>query len=78
MDEPLDRWFLERLERNDGEALQHLFMFDSDTLRGGTGEIRAWISVAGAIQRQAKVLDYIAANHAKCGLGFVYWPVEGE
>ncbi len=76
VDEPLDRWFLERLERNDGEALKHLFMFDSDTMRGGTGEIRAWISVAGAMRRQAKVLEYIPANHAKCGLGFVYWPME--
>jgi hypothetical protein len=25
VDEPLDRWLLERLERNDGEALKHLF-----------------------------------------------------
>lgn len=74
VDEPLDRWFLERLERNDSEAMKHLFTFDSDTLRGGTGEIRAWISVAGAMQRPAKVVEYISAHHAKCGLGFAYWP----
>ena len=74
VDEPLDRWFLERLERNDSEAMKHLFTFDSDTLRGGTGEIRAWISVAGAMQRPAKVVEYIPAHHAKCGLGFAYWP----
>ncbi len=72
----MDRWFLERLERNDGEALKHLFTFDSDTMRGGTGEIRAWITVAGAMRRRATVLDYMSANHAKCGLGFAYWPTE--
>lgn len=75
IDEPLDRWFLERLERNDSEALKHLFMFDSDTLRGGTGEMRAWITVAGAMQRSATVVEYIRAHHAKTGLGFAYWPV---
>jgi hypothetical protein len=74
VDEPLDRWFLERLERNDGEALKHLFTFDSDTLRGGTGEMRAWITVAGAMRRPATVVDYIRAHHAKTGLGFAYWP----
>jgi len=65
---------LERLERNEGEALKQLFTFDSDTLRGGTGEIRAWITVAGAMRRPAKVLDYIRAHHAKVGLAFAYWP----
>ena len=74
VDEPLDRWLLERLERNDLDALKHLFTFDSDTVRGGTGEIRAWIVVAAAMQRPATVLDYIGAHHAKCGLGFAYWP----
>ncbi len=74
IDEPLDRWFLERLARNDGEALKHLFMFDSDTMRGGTGEMRAWITVAGAMQRAATVVEYIRAHHAKTGLGFAYWP----
>lgn len=74
VDEPLDRWFLERLERNESAALQHLFTFDSDTMRGGTGEMRAWITVAGAMQRPAKVVEYIRAHHAKVGLGFAYWP----
>lgn len=75
IDEPLDRWVLERLRRNEGEALKHLFTFDSDTLRGGTGEIRAWISVAGAMRRPATIVDYIRAHHAKAGLAFAYWPV---
>ena len=37
VDEPLDRWFLDRLAKNEHEKLKHLFTFDSDTLRGGTG-----------------------------------------
>ncbi len=77
VDEPLDRWVLERLERNDGEALKHLFTFDSDTLRGGTGEIRAWITVAGAMRRPARVVEYIKSHYAKVGLGFAYWPSLG-
>ena len=79
VDEPLDRWILERLERNDTEALTHLFTFDSDTMRAGTGEIRAWISVAGAMNRRANVVDYMRIHHAKTGCAFAYWPaVESE
>lgn len=74
VDEPLDRWFLERIQHNDGEALKNLFTFDSDTVRGGTGEIRAWITVAGAIRRPARIIDYIPAHHAKTGLAFACWP----
>ena len=55
IDQPLDRWILERLERNDLAALEHLFTFDSDTMRSGTGEVRAWISAAAAMNRPATV-----------------------
>ena len=75
IDQPLDRWILERLERNDLEALQHLFTFDSDSMRSGTGEVRAWISVAAAMQRPAKVVEYVPAHCTQTGCGFVYWPV---
>ncbi len=74
IDEPLDRWILERLERGQSRELTSLFTFDSDTLRGGTGEVRAWITVAAALDRPAVVVDYIKAHHAKTGLGFAYWP----
>ncbi len=78
IDEPLDRWILERLAHGDDRALAGLFAIDSDTLRGGTGEVRAWIAVAAAMGRPATVVDYIKAHHAKTGLGFAYWPpVEG-
>lgn len=74
IDEPLDRWILERLQRNDVEALQHLFTFDSDNLRSGTGEVRAWISVAAAMQRPATLVEYVPAHCTQTGCGFVYWP----
>jgi protocatechuate 4,5-dioxygenase beta chain len=74
IDQPLDRWILERLHRNDVDALQHLFTFDSDNLRSGTGEVRAWISVAAAMKRPATVVDYVPAHCTQTGCGFVYWP----
>jgi protocatechuate 4,5-dioxygenase beta chain len=74
IDQPLDHWILERLERNDLEALQHLFTFDSDAMRSGTGEVRAWISVAAAMNRPATRIDYVPAHCTQTGCGFVYWP----
>jgi protocatechuate 4,5-dioxygenase beta chain len=74
IDQPLDHWILERLERNDLEALQHLFTFDSDAMRSGTGEVRAWISVAAAMNRPATRVEYVPAHCAQTGCGFVYWP----
>jgi protocatechuate 4,5-dioxygenase beta chain len=74
IDQPLDRWILERLQRNDIAALEHLFTFDSDTLRSGTGEVRAWITVAAAMRRPATVVDYVPAHCTQTGCGFVYWP----
>ena len=74
IDQPLDRWILERLERNDLEAMEHLFTFDSDAMRSGTGEVRAWVSTAAAMNRPAKVVDYVPAHCAQTGCGFVYWP----
>ena len=74
IDQPLDRWILERLERNDVAALEHLFTFDSDTLRSGTGEVRAWISVAAAMRRPATVVEYVPAHCTQTGCGFVCWP----
>ena len=74
IDQPLDHWILERLQRNDVAALEHLFTFDSDTMRSGTGEVRAWISVAAAMRRPATLVDYIPAHCTQTGCGFVYWP----
>ena len=74
IDEPLDRWVLERIAANRGAELQNLFTFDSDTLRGGTGELRAWVSAAGACQWPANVIDYMPIHHVKTGVGFACWP----
>lgn len=74
IDEPLDRWILDRIATNRGADLQNLFTVDSATMRGGTGETRAWIVAAGACQWKGEVVDYIPAHHAKTGLGFAYWP----
>ena len=39
IDEPLDRFVLDAFAKGEPDRLQSLFEFDSDTLRGGTGEI---------------------------------------
>lgn len=74
IDEPLDRWVLDHIAAGRGEDLTSLFAGDSDTLRGGTGEIRSWIVVAGALPAiRAQVVDYIPLYHGITGLGFSYW-----
>jgi aromatic ring-opening dioxygenase catalytic subunit (LigB family) len=74
VDEALDRWVLGRLEAGDSESLTHLFTFDTDTLHGGTGEIRMWITVGGAMgRRTASILDYIPSVHAVTGMAFACW-----
>lgn len=77
VDEPLDRWFLDCLASNEHERLKSLFTFDSAALRGGTGELRAWISVAAAMDRPAHIVEYFSSHHAKIGCGFAYWGSEG-
>jgi hypothetical protein len=74
IDLPLDNWVFERIESNRSIELARLFGFDSDTLRGGTGELRAWITAAAACRWPGKKVEYIPAHHAKTGLGFVVWP----
>ena len=44
----------------------------------GTGEVRAWITVAGAMEEvgtRAKVLDYIPARKSTAGIAYAYWQV---
>ena len=79
IDKLLDNWVLQQLESGNGEALCHLFEFDSDTLRSGTGEIRSWIVVAGACsEAKATIVDYIPAHHAVTGLGFAVFNFQDE
>ncbi|MCY4447347.1 MAG: hypothetical protein OXE02_00680 [Chloroflexi bacterium] len=41
VDEFLSRWFLDCIERNDSDAMKKLFIVDSETVRAGSGELRA-------------------------------------
>lgn len=82
IDEPLDRWFLDQLALGNGRATTSMYSFDSMTMRGGTGEMRTWITVAGAMDEmgspQAVVVDYIPAHQAVTGLAWAYWPPKAE
>lgn len=78
IDQRLDNWVLSRISEGRGEELVQLFTFDSDTLRGGSGEIRSWIVVAGAFPGVcADVVDYIPVHHAVTGLAFACWRPPG-
>ena len=75
IDKPLDHFILDSLAVGKPERLLGLYTFDSDTVRGGTGEVRNWLVVAGAMgNRKATILDYIPAHHTVTGLGFAFWP----
>ena len=74
VDEPLDRFVLDRIAQGDGAALKRLFTPEIASFGAGTGEIRNWVAVAGAHDgMKATVVDYIPARHAVTGLGFAYW-----
>jgi protocatechuate 4,5-dioxygenase beta chain len=74
IDRDLDAWILRKISEGKGAELSKLFSFESDTFHGGTGEIRSWITVAGAFGAiPAQVIDYIPLHHAVTGLGFAYW-----
>jgi protocatechuate 4,5-dioxygenase beta chain len=74
IDEPLDRHVLNALAEGQPDKLQHLFSFNSDTFHGGTGEIRNWLVVGGAMgDCKATVVDYMPVHHIIAGVGFAYW-----
>ena len=75
VDEPFDRWILDSLQSGKAEKLKRLFTFDSENLRGPTGEIRSWITVAAAAGGKARVVDYIPSRQAKTGAAFAYWQI---
>jgi len=80
IDEPLDRWVLQQIEQGTPEALTALYKFDSMTMGSGTGEIRSWITVAGAMaemgQNRGNIVDYIVARKSTTGCGWAFWNVE--
>jgi hypothetical protein len=72
IDEEFDRWFLAQLEKPD---LGGLLDMDNDELMvagNGTGEVRAWVAVAGAMQgAKATALNYEAIYEWINGMGVV-------
>lgn len=80
VDEPLDNWFLDQLTAGTSDNLKAMFSFKSETMVGGTGELRCWTVVAGAIDQispghKAVKVDYIPARKVTTGSGWAYWPV---
>ncbi|MSQ50634.1 MAG: hypothetical protein EXR28_01970 [Betaproteobacteria bacterium] len=74
VDEPLDRSILGALADGEPERLSSLYTFDSDTFHGGTGEVRNWLVVGGAMgDCKATVVDYMAVHHIITGVAFAYW-----
>ena len=79
VDEPLDYWVLDQLTTGNLEALEAMFSFRSEFFEGGTGELRTWIIVAGAMDylkhgHKATLVEYMPARKATTGSGWVYWP----
>lgn len=74
LDKKLDNWILEQIATGQGRRLTNLFSFESEMFDGGTGEVRSWITVAGAFEgTPATIVDYVPAIHSVTGLGFAYW-----
>lgn len=54
IDNRLDNWVLDRMRRGDTSRLKTLYDVDSDTVRGGTGQIRTWIAAGAAMEKVAQ------------------------
>lgn len=79
VDEPLDNWFMEQLTNGTMENLKAMFSFRSENFVSGTGELRCWIAVAGAVHQvkqghRAVKIDYVPARKVTTGSGWAYWP----
>jgi hypothetical protein len=74
IDEQFDRWFLDRLET---DGLGDLLDMPNDELMeagNGTGEVRAWVAVAGAMRdTPAKTLAYEPIYEWINGMGVVLY-----
>ncbi len=74
IDEPLDRAILEALAEGEPDRLEALYKINSDTYHGGTGEIRNWLVVGGAMgETRAHIIDYMPVHHIITGVGFATW-----
>jgi aromatic ring-opening dioxygenase catalytic subunit (LigB family) len=72
IDEEFDRWFLTQLERDN---LGDLLDMPNDELMlagNGTGEVRSWVAIAGAMRgHEAKTLSYEAIYEWINGMGII-------
>ena len=76
VDNRLDNFVLTALGKGDTRRLRTMFDLDSDTLRGGTGQVRTWIAAGAAGESKGgrgTVVDYIPSMRAMTGIGFAYW-----
>jgi aromatic ring-opening dioxygenase catalytic subunit (LigB family) len=72
VDEEFDRWFLDQLERDDMSELLDMPNDELAEAGNGTGEVRAWVSVAGAMRgHKATALSYEPIYEWINGMGVV-------
>ena len=72
IDEDFDRWFLRQLESGDLDELLDLPNDELAEAGNGTGEVRAWVAVAGAARgKKAETLAYEAIYEWINGMGVV-------
>ena len=81
VDEELDRWFLDQLTAGTPDQLRALYSFRSAATESGTGELRTWLPVAGAMDAvqpgiKATLVDYFVARKSTCGNGWVTWTAD--
>lgn len=78
VDEPLDRWFMDQLAAGTPDRLRPIYSFQSSATTSGTGELRTWLPVAGAMDSiepgwRATIVDYFPARKTTAGCGWAYW-----
>ncbi|MFI9076316.1 hypothetical protein ACIGW8_07400 [Streptomyces sioyaensis] len=78
IDTEFDRWFLDRLTRNDFADV--LDMSDAELAEAGNGahEIRSWLTLAGLADRPARVLAYEPIREWITGMGVVEYDMPGD
>jgi hypothetical protein len=74
IDEQFDRWFLAQLERDDLSDLLSMGNEELAEAGNGTGEVRAWVAVAGAMRHlRARTLAYEPIYEWINGMGVVLY-----
>ncbi|MBO9377635.1 hypothetical protein GG804_12725 [Sphingomonas histidinilytica] len=81
VDQTLDTWVLDCLDRADFDQLGGLFSFRSAATDSGTGELRTWLVAAAAMHAAqpaapCQLIDYFPAHIATVGAGWVLWEAE--